>query len=122
MFGDLRRSQFVELINSQTQVDDRESIDLLHEFCILGRKHPEMRSRFQEAMVKYREKFCLAAWQMTQDDNDKLSQATPKYMAISASSLFIGNALQMMFDPEPLNSDALIEVTKLLFLDSNNDG
>ncbi|MCC0179556.1 TetR family transcriptional regulator [Waterburya agarophytonicola K14] len=112
--------QFLELINSEARVDDREAINLLLEFWILGRKHPEMRSRFQEAMVKYRDKFCLVARQMTKDDNDKLSQATPESIAIFASSLIIGNALQMMFAPEFSNSDALVEVTKILFLDSNN--
>jgi hypothetical protein len=34
--------------------------------------------------------------------------------------LIIGNALQMMFAPESSNSDALVEVAKILFLDSNN--
>ncbi|NJR48096.1 MAG: TetR family transcriptional regulator [Hyellaceae cyanobacterium CSU_1_1] len=114
------RSQFLELVSSEAQVDEREEIDLLLEFWILGRKHPEMRSRFQEAMVKYRDKFCLIARQMIQDDNDKLSQTTPESIAIFASSLIIGNALGMMFAPEPSNSDALVEVAKILFLDSNN--
>ena len=63
---------------------------MLLEFWILGRKHPEMRSRFQEAMVKYRDKICLAARQMIQDDNDKLSQTTPESIAIFASSLITG--------------------------------
>lgn len=112
--------QFLELVSSEARVDEREEIDLLLEFWILGRKHPEMRSRFQEAMVKYRDKFCLVARHMIQDDNDKLSQTTPESMAIFASSLVIGNALQMMFAPESSNSDALVEVTKILFLDSNN--
>ena len=114
------RLQFLELINSEARVDEREKIDLLLEFWILGRKHPEMRSRFQEAMVKYRDKFCLVARQMIQDDNDKLSQTTPESIAIFASSLIIGNALGMMFAPESSNSDALVEVAKILFLDSNN--
>ena len=114
------RLQFLELINSEAQVDEREAIDLLLEFWILGRKHPEMRSRFQEAMVKYRDKFCLVARQMIQDDNDKLSQTTPESIAIFASSLIIGNALQMTFAPESSNSYALVEVAKILFLDSNN--
>lgn len=112
--------QFLELVSSEAQVDEREAIDLLLEFWILGRKHPEMRSRFQEAMMKYRDKFCLVARQMIQDDNDKLSQTAPESIAIFASSLIIGNALQMMFAPESSNSDALVEVTKILFLDSNN--
>ena len=112
--------QFLELVSSEARVDEREEIDLLLEFWILGRKHPEMRSRFQQAMVKYRDKFCLAARQMIQDDNDKLSQTTPESIAIFASSLIIGNALQMMFAPESSNSDALVEVAKILFLDSNN--
>jgi|GEM_PF-3437536 len=114
------RSQFLELVSSEARVDEREKIDLLLEFWILGRKHPEMRSRFQEAMVKYRDKFCLAARQMIQDDNDQLSQTTPESIAIFASSLIIGNALGMMFAPESSNSDALVEVAKILFLDSNN--
>lgn len=112
------RSQFLELINSEAQVDDQEAINLLLEFWIIGRKHSEMKSRFQEAMMKYRDKFCLVARQMIQDDNDKLSQATPESIAIFASSLIIGNALQMMFTLESSNSDALVEVTKILFLDS----
>ena len=114
------RLQFLELVSSEARVDEREEIDLLLEFWILGRKHPEMRSRFQEAMVKYRDKFCLAARQMIRDDNYRLSQTTPESIAIFASSLIIGNALQMMFAPESSNSDALVEVAKLLFLDSNN--
>ena len=114
------RLQFLELVSSEARVDEREEIDLLLEFWILGRKHPEMRLRFQEAMVKYRDKFCLVARQMTQDNNDKLSQTTPESIAIFASSLIMGNALQMMFAPEPSNSYALVEVAKLLFLDSNN--
>lgn len=114
------RLQFLELVSSEARVDEREEIDLLLEFWILGRKHPEMRLRFQEAMVKYRDKFCLVARQMIQDDNDKLSQTTPESIAIFASSLIMGNALQMMFAPEPSNSYALVEVAKLLFLDSNN--
>lgn len=114
------RLQFLELVSSEARVDEREAIDLLLEFWILGRKHPEMRSRFQEAMLKYRDKFCLVARQMIQDDNDKLSQTTPESIAIFASSLIIGNALQIMFAPESSNSDALVEVAKILFLDSDN--
>lgn len=68
-----------------------------------------MRLHFQEAMVKYRDKFCLV-----------VRQTAPESIVIFASSLIMDNALQMMFAPESSNSYALVEVAKILFLNSNN--
>ena len=101
----------------EAQIQDRAFIDLLLEFWILGRHHPEMRSRFQDAMVKYRERFRLAGQQMIQDGNGKLSEVTAESVAIFASSLVIGNVLQGMFDPEQSKTEALLSVTKMLFAD-----
>ncbi len=102
----------------EAQIQDRAFIDLLLEFWILGRHHPKMRSRFQDAMVKYRERFCITAQQMIREDKDKLSklsEVTAESVAIFASSLVIGNVLQGMFDPEKSNTEALLSVTKILF-------
>lgn len=111
------RSQFIDLVCVETQIEDRAFIDLLLEFWIMGRHHPEMRSRLRSAMVQYRERFRLAAQQMIQDDRDKLSEVTAESMAIFTSSLVIGNALQVMFDSEQFNTEALLSVTKILFAD-----
>ncbi len=111
------RSQFLDLVRFEAQIQDRAFIDLLLEFWILGRHHPEMRSRFQDAMVKYRERFRLAAQNMIEENNDKLSEVTAESIAIFASSLVIGNVLQGMFDPEQFNTEALLDVTKILFAD-----
>ncbi len=111
------RSRFLDFVRLEAQIQDRAFIDLLLEFWILGRHHPEMRSRFQDAMVKYRERFRLAAQQMIQDGNGKLSEVTAESVAIFASSLVMGNVLQGMFDPEQSNTEELLFVTKILFAD-----
>ncbi|MES1025720.1 TetR/AcrR family transcriptional regulator [Gloeocapsa sp. BRSZ] len=107
------RSRFLELVRLECQIEDRAFIDLLLEFWILGKHHPEMRSRLKDAIAKYREIFCSAAQQMIQDDRGKLSAVTAESIAILASSLVLGNALQVMFDPEQFNTKELLAITKI---------
>lgn len=109
------RSRFLDLVRLEVQIEDRAFIDLLLEFWILGRYHPEMRSRLRDAMTKYREIFRLAAQEMLQDDNETLSGLTAASIAVFASSLVVGNALQVMFAPEQINTEELLAVTKVLF-------
>lgn len=109
------RSRFLELLRLECQIEDRAFIDLLLEFWILGKHHPEMRSRLREAMAKYREIFCVAAQQMLQDDHHESSTITAESIAVFAASLVLGNALQVMFDPEQFSSEDLLSITKALF-------
>lgn len=112
------RSRFLELVRLEAQIEDRAFIDLLLEFWILGKHHPEMRSRLRDAMTQYRERFRLAAQQMIQENQNKTPSASAESLAIFASSLVIGNALQVMFDPEQFSTEGLLLVTKALFEDS----
>ncbi|NJO79316.1 MAG: TetR/AcrR family transcriptional regulator [Cyanobacteria bacterium RM1_2_2] len=111
------QSRFLELVRLEAQVEDRAFIDLLLEFWILGRHHLEMRSRLRDAMAKYRERFRLAAQQMIQQSENKTLSVPAESLAIFASSLVIGNALQVMFDPEQFNTEELLLVAKALFED-----
>lgn len=110
------RSRFLDLVRLESQIEDRAFIDLLLEFWILSKHHPEMRSRLQTAMEKYRERFRLAAQHMIQEDPGTLSELTAESVAIFASSVVLGNALQVMFDPRKFNTEALLSVTKKLFV------
>ncbi|MEC4819448.1 MAG: hypothetical protein SAK29_40190 [Scytonema sp. PMC 1069.18] len=67
-------------------------------------------------MERYREIFRLAAQQMIQDSNDKLSGVTAESVAAFASSLVVGHALQVMFDPEQFNAEDILFITKVLFI------
>lgn len=109
------RSRFLDLVRLEVQIEDRAFIDLLLEFWILGRHHREMRSRLRDAMTNYREIFRLAAQEMLQDDKETLSGVTAESVAVFASSLVVGNALQVMFAPEQFNTEELLCVMKLLF-------
>lgn len=109
------RSQFLELLRLECQIDDRAFIDLLLEFWILGKHHPKMRSRLRDAMANYRDIFRVAAQQMLQDDRHKSSAITAESIAVFAASLAIGNALQVMFDPEQFSTEELLLITKALF-------
>lgn len=110
------RARFLELVRLEAQIEDRALINLLLEFWILGRSHPEMRSRLRDAMAKYREIFRLAAQQMIQDDKGALAEVTAESIAVFASSLVVGNALQAMFDSERFNTEDLLCVAKKLFV------
>lgn len=111
--ADHPRSRFIELIRLETQIEDRAFIDLFLEFWILGRHHPVMRDRLRIALIKYRDIFRLAAQQMLQTD-ETLTGTTADALAAFASSLVVGNALQVMFDPDEFNPDYLLSVMQAL--------
>jgi TetR/AcrR family transcriptional regulator, transcriptional repressor of bet genes len=112
------RSRFLELVQLETHVDvdDRALLDLVLEFWILSKHHPDMRSRLRNAMTSYRERFRLAAQAMIEENHDKFSEVTADSIAVFISSLVLGNALQVMFDPEQSKTEDLLSLTKALFV------
>ncbi|RAM50163.1 MAG: hypothetical protein C6Y22_18090 [Hapalosiphonaceae cyanobacterium JJU2] len=105
------RSRFIELIRLEAQIENRAFIDLFLEFWILGRHHPVMRDHLRIAMMKYRDIFQLAAQEMLQAD-ETLIGTSSEALAAFASSLVVGNALQVMFDPNEFKTEDLLSVMK----------
>lgn len=87
---------------------DREQVELFFDLWVLGTRNAEVRDRLRRALARYREALTPVTRALVAADPARYAGVSPEALAMVASSLLHGSAVQAAMDAESFGVDSFI--------------
>lgn len=87
---------------------DREQVELFFDLWVLGTRNAEVRDRLRRALARYREALTPVTRALVAADPARYAGVSPEALAMVASSLLHGSAVQAAMDAESFGVDSFL--------------
>ena len=87
---------------------DREQVELFFDLWVLGTRNAEVRDRLRRALARYRDALTPVTRALVAADPARYAGVSPEALAMVASSLLHGSAVQAAMDAESFGVDSFL--------------